>query len=466
MLMNAKTQILNRLILTQAIVFSILFAIWMLPETILVRNLCLIIGALIGLYEIIFYRAQLFNKKSASLWLIFLLFIWATFHLLFLSQNFDLQYSEYLSIWKRSFLGALFSLGFGLGLANASEKTRKVAWTIFYIGLLLPTLIYIAKYSSMYYGQIKGVLIPEFWQIFLSNNSKFYIPKISYVGFCMPVLAAALGQLYYKIQNQGLVSWAGLSYLMTIPAVLFIFYVENIKNGIIYTFLLVIIFILLIVFKTFKAYPVRVTALLVVFVFASGALIKNHLEQNRSWQTLSADSQVAVKIEAYKNWQCTAVLGFPINGLGEQVSATNYERISWGLNAAKLIIERPLGFGLVERSFGAIGREKWPHSCLNQSHSGWLDLALGIGIPGLFLILAALILNIKNLYQLKDSDVKNCHQWTSMLSWVLLGLLFIWCTTEISQKIFFDELIFFIMLSSGYIAGGFKSSSKNIDISR
>lgn len=456
MLMSSKTKILDRLILTQALVFSILFAIWMLPETILVRNLCLIIGALIGLYQIIFYRALLFNKKSASLWLIFLLFIWATFHLIFLSQNFDLQYSEYLSIWKRAFLGTIFSLGLGLALANAPEKNRKDAWTIIYIGLLLPTLIYISKYCFMYYGQMKGILLPEFWQIFLSNESKFYIPKIAYVGFCMPVLAAALGQLYCKIKNGNWIAWSSLLYLITIPAVLFIFYVENIKNGIIYAFLLTILFIGLSVFKGFKAYPVRMIALLVIFALASGLLFKNHLEQNRSWQTLFADSQVAVKMDENKNWQCTAVLGFPNNNLGEQVSATNYERISWGLNAAKMIIQRPLGFGLVERSFGAIGREKWPNSCLSQSHSGWLDLALGIGIPGIFLILAALIMNLKNLYQLKDRDTRDSQQWISMLCWVLLSLLFVWCTTEISQKIFFDELLFFIMLSSGFIAGRYK----------
>jgi preprotein translocase subunit SecF len=64
--MNTKTKILDRLILTQAVIFSVLFAIWALPETILVRNICLIIGALIGLYEIVFYRANFTNKKSVT----------------------------------------------------------------------------------------------------------------------------------------------------------------------------------------------------------------------------------------------------------------------------------------------------------------------------------------------------------------------------------------------------------------
>ena len=444
------------LICSQAVLFSILFAIWALPETILVRNLCLMLGGCIGAYQIYHSRTFLTIIKSIPIGLIFALFIWITIHLLFFGSNFQLQYAEYSSIWKRCFLGVIFAIGFGLGLANASSNIQRVIWVIFYSGLLMPTLIYIFKFGLIYYAKLRGVSLPEYFQLFSSGVSRFYIAKTAYVGFCIPVLAVALGQLYFQISKGRWISLACLAYLMTILAVLFVFYTENIKNGLAYALVLICIFIVLTGYKNFKVSKIKISLLVAIFVLITGIFIKNHVEQNRSWQTFFADAKIAVQTDAYQNWQCTPVFGLPNNDLGEPVSVTNYERISWGINAVKLISQYPLGFGLVERSFGSIGHEKWPNSCLNQSHSGWLDLTLGIGIPGVLMLLSALIINLINLYKLKKKAPESSQSWISMLSCVLLSFLLIWCTTEISQKVFLDELIFFIALSGGFIVGKHK----------
>ena len=451
----------NVLLCIQAVLFCILFAVYALPETILIRNICIVTGALMGIYQIYYFRASLSGKKSISIWLLLALFVWATFHLLFLSNNFSLQYAEYLSIWKRSLLGAIFALGFGLSLTNASLKLSKTSFAIFYLGLLLPTIIYIVKFCFTYYAKLKGVSIPEYLQLFPSGVSRFYIAKTAYVGFCIPVLAAALGQLYCQIKKGCWISYSNLIYYITIPAVLFVFYAENIKNGLVYALGLTCIFISLIAYKNFKKSPIKIGVLFSIFILTSSLLTINHIEHNHSWETLFADAKIAAQTDTYQNWQCTPVLGLPENSLGESVSVTNYERISWGLIAVKLIAQYPLGYGLIERSFGQIVHLKWPNSCLNQSHSGWLDLTLGIGIPGTLLILVALIFNLINLCRLKSHDCMKSQAWVSMLSWILLSLLLIWCTTEISQKVFLDELIFFIALAGGFSA--FSSKIKNAE---
>lgn len=459
MLMSSKNQLIDRLTLCQAILFSILFAIWMLPETILIRHICLIMGALIGLYQLYLNRHSLLKFKALPIWLIFILFAWVAFHLSFLAHDFEVQYSEFLGIWKRCMLGAIFALGFGFGVANISQKFNRALWIVIYVGLLLPTLIYILKFSLLYYGEKKGIFLPEYIHLFQTGTSRFYIAKTAYVAFCIPVLAVALSRLYYQIKNARWICWENLIYVLTIPAVLFVFSRENIKNGIVYALVLTCIFFGLVVFKSFKTSPIKIGSLFLVVVVALGIFVKSHVANNRSWQTFSADAKIAVQTDAYPNWRCTAVLGLPKNSFGEEVSVTNYERISWGLEAIKLIAEYPMGFGLVERSFGAIGREKWPNTCLHQSHSGWLDLTLGLGIPGLLLILGALVINLKNLYQLRNTINPVLQTWVPMLSWILLSLLFIWCTTEISQKVYLDELIYFIALAAGLNAGNLKELS-------
>jgi len=433
------------LVQTQAVLFAILFAIWGLPETILIRNLCLILGGLIGIYQIYTYRAYLFNKKAIPVYLIFALFIWATIHLFFLSNNFALQLIEYGSIWKRSLMGAIFALGFGLGITNSSFKIRQSVWIIFYIGLLLPTLIYLVKFSLLYYEKKSGINVGTYWHI--------YIAKTAYMGFCIPVLAVALGQIYIQITNGRWATWTNLIYAGTIPAVLFVFYAENIKNGVLYSFLFIAIFIGLLAFKYLKRFPFRTGALLVVILLGSGLFIQNHIKQNHSWETLIADAKVATQDTNSESWKCqVSGKSLPTNELGEQVSDTNYSRVAWGINALKLIPQYPLGYGLVERSFGHIGKEVWPGSCLSQSHSGWLDLTLGIGIPGILLLLGSLIISLRRLLKLSFNIIEHLAKWRSMSVCALICFGLIWCTTEISQKVFFDELVFFIALAGAFVA--------------
>ncbi|MBT8607856.1 hypothetical protein G6656_06140 [Polynucleobacter paneuropaeus] len=442
-----KTDLLVRI---QAVLFAVLFAIWALPETILIRNVCLVLGGLIGIYQIYTYRTCLANKKAVPIFLIIALFVWSTFHLLFLSNNFALQLAEYASIWKRSLIGAIFALGFGLGIVNTSSKTRQWAWIVFYIGLLLPTLIYILKFGLLYCEKKSGANVGSYWHI--------YIAKTAYMGFCIPALAVALGQIYFQITNGKWLTWPNFVYAGTIPAVLFVIYAENIKNGALYSFLFITIFIGLLAFKYFKRFPVRIGILLVLILLGSGLFIKNHIKQNHSWETFLADAKVATQDENSESWKCKVSGGsLPTNELGEQVSDTNYSRVSWGINALKLIPQYPFGYGLVERSFGHIGKQVWPGSCLSQSHSGWLDLTLGIGIPGMLLLLGSLILSLKGLLRFRFDTIEYLVQWRSMSACTLICFGLIWCTTEISQKVFFDELVFFLALAGAIVIVG-KSS--------
>jgi len=219
----------------------------------------------------------------------------------------------------------------------------------------------------------------------------------------------------------------------------------------VYSFLFILIFIGLITLKFFKKAPVHISILLVIIVLGSGVFIQRHIEQNHSWQTLFADAKVALQTEHYDAWRvCGSV--HPKNELGEVVSDTNYSRIAWGVNAVKLIPQFPLGYGLVERSFGHIGKQVWPDSCLSQSHSGWLDLTLGIGLPGMLLLLGSLFMSLKNLLGLRLAQGDNLYRWQAMSACSLVCFGLIWCTTEISQKVFFDEFIFFTVLAGAFVA--------------
>jgi hypothetical protein len=170
---------------------------------------------------------------------------------------------------------------------------------------------------------------------------------------------------------------------------------------------------------------------------------QKHVQKNDSWATFAADSKIAVQLDRYQEWKFNGEKGYPTNELGKTVSGTNYERITWGLVGMNLFKDNLLGYGLIENSFGPLVNKKWPESSvrLTHAHSGWLDLALGVGLPGIALVLAALALSIK-----LTSNI--ALPWNSMGIWVLISTLLLWCTTEVSNNGNFDPLLFWIIFTA------------------
>ncbi|MBT8562143.1 hypothetical protein G6717_06115 [Polynucleobacter paneuropaeus] len=449
-----ERRIPSALVYTQALCFALLYGIWALPQTILVRNICLILGAVIGLYQIYAYRKLFKLSENFPILLLLALFGWMTFHLFFLGDNYAMQLEEYKSVWKRSFLVLIFAFGFGLSIAKSESKVQKLSWIIFYLGLMMPIFIYLLKFTLTQLGRIYEFDAPAYWTLYQSNGSSspYYIAKTAYMGFCAPVLAISMGQLYVQLKKGLWVNLWNLVYLVNIFTIFFIFYKENVKNGILYGFIFTLIFLGLISFKTFKVVPIKTGIFILLVISFCGIFVGKHVEENRSWQTLYADAKIAIQTDRYQNWKYGDDMGYPLNEYGERVSVTNYERIAWFFTASRLVAQYPLGYGLIERSFRQRGNQLWPGSRLSQSHSGWLDLSLGIGVPGILLILGVLLMNLKALSQVKARE-EFLETWATMAFWALLCFLLIWCTTEISQKVFFEELIFFLALAAGLMLG-------------
>lgn len=439
------------MIVLQCACFSLLYAIWALPETILMRHIFLILGTLIGLYEIFHYRKLFFQKNSIPSWLLGALFLWATLHLIFFSQNFFSQRVEFEGTWKRTALAAIFALGFGVALVNRKLdfKIAKLLWVIFYLGLLAPSIIYLVKFLLTDLAASDGWLIPAYWRVD-PKEGPFYLHKASYVCFCLPVLAVSLGQIYRNSRLDRLVNWENIIYLLTIPLVLFVFYSENIKNGMAYGLVLILFFSSLIFIKGVKKNVIVKLTIVALIVLLSGIFFNLHFRENSSWKIFAADFKVAIQTDKYPEWRYGGGHGFPNNEFGEKVSVTNYERIAWGKVGLGLILKNPLGYGLIEASFGNLAVATWNDSInLKQTHSGWIDLGLGLGLPGLLIIISSLILVIYQLIKLNSGDINNSYIFNLAVCCILLAMLLLWCTTEASQKILFDTLIFWITFGSG-----------------
>ena len=450
---KSTVDIPSPLIWAQCIVFTALYSVWMIYELLYFRRILLISGALLSLYPIYQYRHHFFQKRAAPIWLMVGLFAWALFHLVFLAHDYPAQLMELKRIWKYAGLGAIFALGLGLSLAGAQTSRSNAGqgspyWPLIYFGLCLPVLIYLLKYALTAYGSAIGVDAPAFLRINPNANSAYYIPKTDYIAFCLPVLALSLGQIYdllasnFRLRaNQYL---AMFCYLFVISATLFLFYVQNTKNGIAYAAILITLFIGFTLFRGPSVGLWQKVILLMAVVIGGYTLLLPHLQKNDSWNSLIADTRIGFQLEQYPQWKFAGVKGYPANEYGKTVSETNYERAAWFRVGLQLVAIEPLGYGLVEDSFKRMVKAQWPEasSMLSHSHSGWLDLILGLGFPGFFCILGALILNIR-------PSAEGVRLWKSLIFWGLTANLILWVTTEVAATISFSALIFWVSWASG-----------------
>ena len=454
---NQKLQVTdlpNSLIVALVFSFACLWAIWIQPHTIVLRHILLTIGTGLGVY-VIHKNYKLFKTWSAlPIYLVGLLLVWVTFHLFFLSHQYALQLEEYQTIWKRIAWGAPFAIGLGIAMRQvaglgltASKQTSlnqsRVAgayfWWIFYAGMVSPTAIYLLRAGLMLLGAKWGWHLPE---AFINSYppSTWYIPKTGYVFFCLPALALACAKLI-RIFNER-AKYSGLHtflYVITIISVVSVFYLENIKNGIAYSTLLMLTMLVIMFFNRKSQLNSRNIAVAVVILIATTFLLFEHLQKNDSWKTIFADIKVAEQLDQIDSWKYYGARGYPTNELGTSVSGTNYFRAAWAQGALQFIQQMPQGYGLIHESFGHLAREKWPDSRLLQSHSGWLDLTLGIGIPGVLLILLAGGLSII------QAHTADRGLWSRTGIWVLLSIALLMLTTEVSQKTYVDALIFWIL---------------------
>lgn len=442
------------LIWIQCTAFVALYLTWSLPEIVGVRNTALIVGALLGLYPVYQYRYYFLQKSAIPIWLIVTLFAWATFHLFFLSQDYALQLLEFKRIWKYAAIAAIFALGFGLSLMGATnsegaseQNKRNPYWAVIFFGLCTPALLYLLKYLLTMYGARWGIEPPPYLRIYCCSQP-YYVPKSDYVAFCLPPLVIALGQieaLFSRHKKFLLPQYSAMLFYLSVAAViLFLFYAQNIKNGMAYGLL----FIGLFLFRFLRnnksiGWKKKIGATVIVLICLIAALYL-HLQKNHSWKTLIADTKVAVQLERYQYWKYGGVLGYPDNEFGKIVSPTNYERVAWFKAGLQLASQMPLGFGLVEGSFKHMAQTRWPETTnLSHSHSGWLDLVLAIGIPGFAMIFCALVsvlIQSKNLYP----------PWRALVFWGLLANALLWTTTEVAATVTFSALIFWICWTASF----------------
>lgn len=415
----------------------------------------MILGATLSLWVILPNWRLFIQKRALPIWLIALLFVWVTIHLFFIGKDFDAQWFEYRRIWKKIAISSIFAMGLGIAIISQAHDAKRTQryWQIIYLGFLLPTIIYFVKFGVTHYFPQWGYAIPKYLALSPDHmGDTFGVSRAWYVFYCLPALAIGLGRILQLLESRELGLVRAVPYLLAMPCILLIFYLEQDRLGTVLGFLCILLMIILaikpIVLK--KISLMKVLVLLISIALSFFILFKS-AQKSPYWNELMADTKVAIQVASIDNWKNPPKKGPPLNASGKLVSESNYLRASWTIAGSYLLAQNPMGYGKLSLSFGPLAKDRWPDSDLSWTHSAWLDFALGYGLPGLFFLGLASML--------AWFDGKYCPlPWSAVGRWGLGLMAMAFLVKEISFEAPVNALIFLIVWVSAMSLDGLAES--------
>lgn len=406
------------------LLFVCLYSIWIVPHTTGLKYSCLTLGTFITLFYIYQRRLILGQFMQLPLFLMGCFFLWVLFHYSFITSHQSLALIELKTIEKRALLGCAFALGFAMTFTHI--RMAFIKRLLFQIALITPVALYF----------LSQVMVPQYFWLSYVSFEKPYISKYQYVFAVMPALLWSVYRLQLLLSSRGGVTF--ITHIVIILSSLSSFYLINGKNGMMYGVVALLIFVGQIIFSILKV-NIKPLLLVSVALIIVGVILSKHIEKNPTWKNLRLDIAQGLQTEQYPNWKYRdGTKGVLNNASNVPVSLTTYERIAWFKEGIKLLPSNVLGYGLIQDSFKYIAKEKWPDSDLTHTHSGWLDLALGFGIPGFLLIFGALVMTW--IQCLKSQNI-----YARGGIWILPFMTLAFLTSELCEKGSFELLLFFIV---------------------
>lgn len=147
--------------------------------------------------------------------------------------------------------------------------------------------------------------------------------------------------------------------------------------------------------------------------------------KDKRWQSLIETIPLALDTQTNKAWINHEKYPFPKLNSGEEVSASNYERVAWIQEGLRFSLEKPLGYGYDRNAFGYILEQKYPQDRDGgggHSHSAIVDFILGVGYVGLIIWLAFVVSIIASAVKQFRSNPQNFS--SLLLIMLVTGFLF------------------------------------------
>lgn len=358
--------------------FALLLFIYPIPHTISLRYL-LLVGAmgLFGYLAIKHGDFSIFRRLGLATALFFALCVWIVFGAVFISDDPRESLSEVRGQWLLIFVSLMTGAAAGI-VAQVKpfirQRLLQVIVLVFAIHVLIVDIqaLWSVITSDTFVLRARGLTDGPDKASFLTNM----------------FLAFLLSELFLRLTGKSRAFRINNGvYAVVLVLTLLSLYAEGTRNAVLALLVMCVGFIALYWANHGRNQrPWRQIAVATcVLVVLLGSLFQvSASRRGITWDQMMATIPVALDTKDRKNWLDTGKYGLPKLPDGGFVEESTYLRIAWLKEGLLLIVEHPLGIGFDRNAFGRGLQLKYGEG-RGYSHSGIIDMAIGMGIPGVFL---------------------------------------------------------------------------------
>jgi hypothetical protein len=452
--------------------FLLLWIVWPLRGTIAARNIALVVGAISALLWLSIKKYKFTFLELLPCYCILCVPIWLIILYIFYPISPNLQWGDISGTWLRVILGIIFAIG----LAKMFTSESRYQNFYFYILFIWPAAVALI---FIYQGILSGSLFGEQVYIHILKS------KISGVYFLIWSLTFCFAIFYTRvIANKNINLTAPIEktqvfkVLVSILSLMCVFDYIFLKslNAFVCLFICMLATTYMLINKKFHfknrflQYLPSILSIVGVISFVMVIFLIDASFYGNKLNNLFDDVNFIINYDNSGVWKCggtgtracfASYVGPypPINPLlGVAVNGSTYERLNWLLEGLTFLKLHPFGLGYTGNTFGYYMAQQYAGSGVTKTHSGWLDFALGVGLPSLFAVWVAIALILRRawLYMRHNNEG---HLICSFVIWSLSICFILWCIAELSEREYIEH--FFFMLAFFSIVSIGKSLKKN-----
>jgi O-antigen ligase len=359
-------------------ILGLLFFVWPVPHTVSVRDLLLLLVLLIFGYVTGRNRRwrDSLHALAVPAILLALLTAWMYFVAFVISPETGWSLDEISSQWWRALVAVL--AGALVATAAGENPGLKRGVLIVLLAALVAHIVYVD------FQAVQGLLAPgspgRMAGLTEGPDKSNYLTNVLF-GFL-------LAELFFRVvlKRRVLPLPDAVFAAVMVLAVVSVF-AERTRNGMI----TLVLMLLLLGWCFLRERRVRMNKLAVsagiaamtVIVLGGVALVVS-ARQSSNWNELIDTVPIAWDTEHYKAWQEGNQAEWPKLPNGQTVDVSLYLRVAWLKEGLLLVRDHPFGVGFGRNAFGHGLKAKYGRGG-GHSHSGLLDMAIGLGIPGALL---------------------------------------------------------------------------------
>lgn len=357
-----------------------LFVVWPIAGTITLRDLLLLLTLLLfGGLAWLWRPTMPWHALRWSFGLYLVLTAWLLVQALFVSDETTWSLEEIRGQWLKALL--TMTAGILVALVVRDSVWRRRAVTV----LVVMLLAHVAIVDVVGIGILwkHGKMIMRHGGITSGADAANYLTNI--------LLALLLAEIFIRLirQKRFLPLPTALLAVLFLLA-LFSIHVEGVRNGIVEILVVLAVFAILfsIEHRQRVGKKIFIVAAALLLTASAAFAYMSHKTDTR-WRTFMETVPLALNTDTHRQWINLGRKDELTLSNGEPVDWSNYMRIARIKVGLELLLENPLGVGFGRNAFGHAVYKKYGEGS-SHSHSGFIDLAVGTGIPGALLWLGFL----------------------------------------------------------------------------